>query len=594
MHTARILKTSTRAYSTFRLKLSQRPNVAFVIVSSTVLGASFYALSQKPIYNDTVVRGPDVTNPGLTSEQLNPIVWGSNHNRLIDPGQSPNATFKTPTYIPNLFSSPLKDLVFSVNHAACIDARGDVYQWGDGFFGSDVIENRRPQLTLKGKSIISLAVTPTKIFALSKSGKVFALSAFQKEQSESATPSPWWSFFSSPSLQPYFSQLDTDVPLQSGERVTSISAGTNHLLALTTHGRVFAHPVTRHANLHGQLGMRKITVQDPTDKLQRIPVELNPVTMGDERRVGSARHEYQSTITPEYPINDKRVGYCDRLFEVPVLRGIEVQKIAAGDRTSFVVTRQQGRVLGWGANEFGQLGLGGNVTPPVVSVPTEVVLNKFTNRSTISRICLDKRNAVGGDLTYFAIERDLPTTGETKFIDVLACGNGQWGGLGNGTYSNCQGEPVKVKNISGLMEFDDSNNSLTPLRLYHISVAPGPMTSDTGPAVSKSGHAIAMLDTLPYSHPASGNTTANDAAYPLGRDVFTWGLNQTHQLGNGKRSSSTVPISVQTGDGEGRLMCHVDHRMVKDFQGRVVNRKCYIEQRAVAGPGFSVIYWKVP
>ena len=38
-----------------------------------------------------------------------------------------------------------------------------------------------------------------------------------------------------------------------------------------------------------------------------------------------------------------------------------------------------------------------------------------------------------------------------KGIDVLACGMGSWGGIGNGQW-NHQGSPTKVKTISGLME----------------------------------------------------------------------------------------------------------------------------------------------
>lgn len=38
------------------------------------------------------------------------------------------------------------------------------------------------------------------------------------------------------------------------------------------------------------------------------------------------------------------------------------------------------------------------------------------------------------------------------YIDVLACGNGQYGGLGNAMYSNSQGTPVRAKNVSGLYE----------------------------------------------------------------------------------------------------------------------------------------------
>ena len=46
----------------------------------------------------------------------------------------------------------MRDLVLQENHAACVDARGDVYQWGDGFFGSAPgSSNAQPELTLKGK-----------------------------------------------------------------------------------------------------------------------------------------------------------------------------------------------------------------------------------------------------------------------------------------------------------------------------------------------------------------------------------------------------------------------------------------------------------
>ena len=56
----------------------------------------------------------------------------------------------------------------------------------------------------------------------------------------------------------------------------------------------------------------------------------------------------------------------------------------------------------------------------------------------------------GGDLTFFKVER---TDGSAlPYIDVLACGNGQYGGLGNAQYSNGQGTPVRAKNVSGLLE----------------------------------------------------------------------------------------------------------------------------------------------
>lgn len=57
---------------------------------------------------------------------------------------------------------------------------------------------------------------------------------------------------------------------------------------------------------------------------------------------------------------------------------------------------------------------------------------------------------IGGDLAFFKVERAEGTA--MPYVDVLACGNGQWGGLGNNQFSNGQGTPVRTKNVSGLME----------------------------------------------------------------------------------------------------------------------------------------------
>ena len=53
-------------------------------------------------------------------------------------------------------------------------------------------------------------------------------------------------------------------------------------------------------------------------------------------------------------------------------------------------------------------------------------------------------------MTFFTVERTdgtfMPST------DVLGCGMGQWGGLGNGLYTTSQGDPSRVQAISGLLE----------------------------------------------------------------------------------------------------------------------------------------------
>ena len=53
-------------------------------------------------------------------------------------------------------------------------------------------------------------------------------------------------------------------------------------------------------------------------------------------------------------------------------------------------------------------------------------------------------------MTFFKVER---TDGSAMpYIDVLACGNGLYGGLGNAAFSNAQSTPVRTRNVSGLLE----------------------------------------------------------------------------------------------------------------------------------------------
>jgi alpha-tubulin suppressor-like RCC1 family protein len=140
-------------------------------------------------------------------------------------------------------------------------------------------------------------------------------------------------------------------------RFVSIVAGENHLLALTSYGRTFAHPVNKAANRFGQLGLRNFEITDPTalitsKKPDTLRVELSPKSGGTESvkliRVASALDAAADLSN----IDDSTIHWCTHLYEIPALRGVDVGQIAAGGRSSFVRT-PVGRVLGWGANEFG-------------------------------------------------------------------------------------------------------------------------------------------------------------------------------------------------------------------------------------------------
>lgn len=133
-------------------------------------------------------------------------------------------------------------------------------------------------------------------------------------------------------------------------RFVSVAVGEHHLLALTSNGRTFAHPLSHKANLYGQLGIRHLEFSEAGNS---YAIDLVPDIVNDPYALSSPRGRTPSPrqVTPGV-VESKDLRGCNVMFEVPSLSGVRVSQIAAGSRTSFARTFD-GRVLGWGANEFG-------------------------------------------------------------------------------------------------------------------------------------------------------------------------------------------------------------------------------------------------
>ncbi|KAI9064249.1 RCC1/BLIP-II [Trametes sanguinea] len=575
---------------------SQRPRVAFGITAASVAaaGALWYAAnSPNVVHNDAPpavdaqVKGADKRRRSSEAD-LTTLVWGANKTHILEDDLPESIRVPTPSeWFDNV---ALRDLALHEKHAACVDARGDVYQWGDGFFGNEPGSSHgKPRLTLRGKNIVQLQLTGSRVFALSASGRVYVLSSRQADQAlptggQTPASTPWWGtgWLWGEEEEVDFAEITPKEKLKRGERFVQISAGTDHMLALTSEGRTFAHPVTLNANSHGQLGFRKCDVPAPADlehmhlphKHPRVQLELTPKSIADPyanaapaiRPAGSSPRNLEALIGKEAAaagLDDSKIRFCDKLFEVPALKGVKVDRIATGARSSFAKTTT-GRVLGWGANEFGQIGLGANVTLEAITVPTEVILWRATP-ATMRTTCVDV--FAGGDLTMFEVERSDGSG--MPYIDVLSCGNGQWGGLGNALYSNAQSTPVRAKNVSGLFEYSEATKNMQAIVPEAISISP-------------TGHVLLTLDTRKHAGPGGG-----------GKDVVAWGANFDYQLGNGKRGSVPTPTVLQTPEGE-RLMLHRKKaKEVRDMQGQVWKKGVEVEQRAVAGWNNSVVYWKI-
>ncbi|KLO19443.1 RCC1/BLIP-II protein [Schizopora paradoxa] len=537
-------------------------------------------------------------------EHLTTLVFGSNREGLLSPEQPFDQTFRTPTSVKWLHDTPLRDLTLHETFAACVDVKGDVYMWGEA--AKDGGESHvRPTLILKGRDIVSLKASDSRILALSSSGKIFSLRAFGGRRSSEATeapPSAWnplnWVLGTSPLFNDDAVELLPAERLRRGEKFVAISSGAHHALALTSDGRTYAHPLSAQANDYGQLGQQRISLHFSAgrDSVSQNSTDLIPKALKDPLGRSTAYSRSQPN-GEQYILDNSSSGsspenspYCAELYEVPSLRGIQVAQAIAGAKTSFVRTAGEGRVLAWGANQFGQLGLGSTVTADAILVPTEVVFSRSAPRGARSQ-CVDI--TTGGDVTFFTVERQVDRS--VPSTDILACGMGQWGTLGNGLYSSAQGDPIRIRAVSGLMEYSDKTNSLQPIVPHALSASEAPM-----------GHVLLTLDTLERA----GNEFG-------GRDLLVWGNGREYQLGNGRRSSLASPSAleandVKTGvsdsakDGDdiveytagspNRFMLRKRRASVaRDLQGNAVRGfgGTLVEQCAVAGYGASVVYWKV-
>lgn len=217
------------------------------------------------------------------------------------------------------------------------------------------------------------------MYALSASGKVYVLAADALNQEMPAgaprSTGSWSSWLLGKKKAIQYQELSSketlgwteryqsfllsfrEVSLSFFYRFTSIAAGENHLLALTNRGRAFAHPVNKEANRYGQLGFRSFEIPDPAaailkTKPENLKVELLPKSVREAAGKTARMTPSSAVATDLSNIDDSTIHWCTHLYEIPVLKGVEVSQIAAGGRSSFVRS-PTGRVLGWGANEYG-------------------------------------------------------------------------------------------------------------------------------------------------------------------------------------------------------------------------------------------------
>lgn len=464
-------------------------------------------------------------------------LWGTNMYKVADP-DSKETVIKTPRHLSYFDGQVLRDLKLDEKSGAAITEKGELIQWGKGFSESDF----KPTQTLTGKNLTSLCMSQDRILALSSDGKVYSLPISKNDQQSGRKPrdGSWVPFRSGGNADVSFRVLQPKLGMT--ERVTAVSGGQEHALLLTNSGRVFSvASSTENYPIFGQLGIPGLT--------------------------WSTRPE----------------GPADTCHEVTALKGSKITQVATGDYHSLALSKDS-QVFAFGDNSFGQLGVGFNSSTPFIDKPILLPVNKlYRNNEWAAKVM---QIAAGGANSFFSVDaqriagsdEDPSAVSDLGRIraDIWTCGRGIWGLLGNGKWTHMQDAPTKLKALSGLCEFDERTEKVSPIHLRDISVG--------------TTHASAVLDNNTHLHSASSKAleTGDDWGY----DALWWGGNEHFQLGTGKRNNKSRPTYINAPPGpeekgnkqEARLQIMPRHK------GQAGNRTVNMEQRIECGRHVSGIY----
>ena len=474
-------------------------------------------------------------NPGV-------YAWGLNTGRVAAP-DSVEPLIKQPRRMSFFDGVLLRDMKLDKNFGVAIDEKGDLLQWGTGF-SNDV---RQPTPTLTGKGLTSITISRDRILALASNGKVYSLPVSQEDQVKGAKPteSSWIPFWSSRAKVSY--RLLQPKNLGWGEKVSSISSGLENALLLTSSGRLFsAASSSEEFPSRGEMGIPGLS---------------------------------WATRPP---------GPYDQPHEITTLRGFEITAIATGDFHSLALDRE-GRAFAFGDNSSGQLGFDPSGESPFIDAPSLLPISRLYSGSNLSPRVTSV--AAGGSNSFFTVDATrVAQPGEASTAqaglgritaDTWASGQGILGTLGTGRWTHMQGTPTKIKTLSGLFEFDESNNTVVPIRLKRLSVG--------------STHASATMDNVTHVRAGTSSTTDSPNDTNWGADVVWWGGNENYQLGMGKRNNMAVPGYIAPLDAAAEKAVgkrREEHRfqITPRHKVSVNGRKVSMEQRVECGRMVSAVY----
>ncbi|MBQ7336171.1 MAG: hypothetical protein IJW92_06845, partial [Clostridia bacterium] len=325
------------------------------------------------------------------------------------------------------------------------------------------------------------------------------------------------------------STVPVAVKVPENTKFTKVSAGYDHVLAVTTDGKVYAWG----SNGQGQLGIDSVSSANvPTLVSALETVKIVSVAAGKQYSLALS----ESGVVYAWGLNSKlQLGISGSNISVPTVietltsASVFVTQIFAGETSAAALTGS-GALWLWGNNDQTQLGTDGSTCLPyeVTKITTAVISVALGAEST----------------TLFLADGS-----------VCSMGLNSVGQFGNGETADSKTMNLKSATL------DES--------VYVSEIAAGSkfiaILSGDG-ALYVCGSAVgsddsATLNTTPTSLSVGADLTVasvsagylNGAAILQDGTVWTWGDNGSGQLSNGTKNNSATPVQVVGVGGEGVL-----------------------------------------
>jgi len=425
-------------------------------------------------------------------------VWGNNANGQLGIGN--NLGVKTPVQLTLL--NNIVAVAAGSNSSYALGNDGSLWAWGSNSYGQlgDGTTNTRLnpiKVNIEGVSAISTSALGSTAYALKSDGTVWAWGKNSSGQIGNGT------------------LIQSNLPVKMNDlfSVVDIVAGANHIVALKTDGTVWTSgdsggAITSSPRQISQLsGIVSIAAGNKTSYAVKADGNVWSWGLNVNGQLGDG------TLT-------------DRLSPVQVTELSKIEYVSGGNNFASAI-KADGTIWTWGLNTNGQLGDGTiirRLTPVQAkdnSSPTVTLVYPAGNQATPATVYINKPritwNQVDAALTLFMQYQVqvLDANGAVLVDSGVQTQNGT-GATGNWTVSSAL-PANQVLQVRVRVKDETAWSEWSPARWLQVS------SSFTGKNLSTSDHTVYVKE---------------DGT------VWTWGLNNQGQLGDGTQTNKSTAVQV--------------------------------------------------